>query len=104
MAEQFRLDQILGQGGAIHHDERAGPPRAEVMETLGDELFARAALADHQHRPIGCCGTARPLDRIEHGIALADKGFGALHALTVGGKYHQLARYFDAKNGGFWRF
>ena len=50
VAEQFGLDQIFGQGRAVHDDQRARPARGQVVETLGDQLLAGAALADDQHR------------------------------------------------------
>ena len=73
VAEQFGLDQIFGQRGAVHDDQRPGPARRQMVETLGDQLLAGAALADHQHRPVERRGAARALDRVEEGQALADE-------------------------------
>ena len=51
MSEQLRLDQLAGDGGAIDGDELAAA-FAAVMDRLGDELLAHAALAFDQHRQI----------------------------------------------------
>lgn len=49
MAEELALDQLLGDGPAVHDDERlAVAPRAGV-EPARDQLLARAALAVHEH-------------------------------------------------------
>ena len=64
------------------------------MKALGDQLFAGAALADHQHRAIERRGATGPLDRVEEGQARSDKLIGPLHGPRLGGKSHHLARYF----------
>ena len=106
VAEQLGLDQIFGQRRAVHDDQRARPARRQVVEPLGDQLLAGAALADDQHRAVERRGTARPLDRVEEGEALPDElicapCFSIRIWPTVGGKSHQLARIFtrfrDAK-------
>ena len=48
--EQLRLQQRLGQRGAVDRDERPAPPGREVVDRLGDQLLAGAALALDQHR------------------------------------------------------
>jgi hypothetical protein len=65
-----------------------------MVKTLGNQLLARSALADHEHWPIERRGPARPLDGVEERQALADELFRPLHMPTVGGKSHQLARIF----------
>ena len=50
-----------------------------MVKTLGDQFLARPPLADDEHGPIERRGTARPLDRVEEGEALADELFSALH-------------------------
>src|SRR5690606_24559700 len=50
MAEELGLEQTLGQRGAVHLDERLLPALRQVMQARGDQLLARAALADHEHR------------------------------------------------------
>src|SRR5687768_18282045 len=66
-----------------------------MVEPLGDQLLAGAALADYQHRAIERRGAARALDRIEKRKALPDQLTDPLHMPTVGGKPHLLARYFN---------
>ena len=92
MAEQFGLDQRFGQGGAVHGDERFAPARAEVMQPLGDQLLAGAALADHQHRAVELRRATGLLDRVEKGEALAHELRIFLHAPTYGEISHRLAR------------
>src|SRR5262245_12460643 len=45
VTEQLRLEQRLGQGGAVDLDERHRPARRVVMNRMRDELLARAGLA-----------------------------------------------------------
>ena len=94
MAEQFGLDQIFGQRGAVHRHQRPRPARRQMMQPLGNQLLAGAALADYQHRPVERRGTARPLDRVEKGEALPDELIGPFHSPTCGGKSHHVARCF----------
>ncbi len=44
VAEQLRLKQVSGQGGAVHGHEGLVLPDAREMQGLGDELFPRAGL------------------------------------------------------------
>ena len=69
MPEQFGLDQIFGKRGAVHRHQRPRPARRQMVEPLGDQFLARAALADDQHRAVERRGAARPLDRVEKGQA-----------------------------------
>ena len=64
MAEQLRLEQRLREGGAVDLDQRLFPARRKVMQARGDELFAGAALADHEH---GLHELGRARDVLEHG-------------------------------------
>jgi hypothetical protein len=50
-----------------------------MVQSLGDQLLAGAALANHQHRPVERRRTARPLDRIEEGKALPNELIGPFH-------------------------
>ena len=51
-----------------------------MVEPLGDQFLAGSALVDYQSRAIERRGTARPLDRIEEGEALADDLIGSFHS------------------------
>ena len=79
VAEQLGLDQIFGQGRAVHDDQRARPARRQMVKALGDQLLAGAALADDQHRPVERRGAARALDRVEERQALPDELIRPLH-------------------------
>ena len=50
VAEQFALEQRIGDGRAVHLQIVPFPPVREVMQALGDQFLARAALADDEHR------------------------------------------------------
>ena len=52
VAEQRRLDELLGHGAAVEDDEGAGAPRAVAVDLLGEELLARARLALDEHRRV----------------------------------------------------
>ena len=64
MTEQLRLEQRLRERRAVDLDERLLPARREIMQARGDELFAGAALADHEHG-LDELGGARHV--LEHG-------------------------------------
>src|SRR6202008_933278 len=49
VAEELALEQRVGQRGAVDGDERLAPARGEVVDGLGDELLAGAALALDEH-------------------------------------------------------
>jgi hypothetical protein len=72
-----------------------------MVEALGHQFLAGAALADYQYRTIERRGAAGALDRIEDRVALPDECFRPLHTPTVGDEYHDLARYFARKSAIF---
>ena len=49
VAEQLALDQLLGQRGAVHRDQRRLRARSSPMQLARDQFLARAALPDDQH-------------------------------------------------------
>ena len=63
MAEQLRLDQFLGNRGAVHLDEPFAAAQAVPMNGSGDEFLADTALAGDEH---GGVGRRRPADRRHH--------------------------------------
>src|SRR4029078_6879201 len=73
MAKQLLLDQILLQRGAVNDKERAGPSGRQVVQTLGDQFLAGAALPDHEDRAIERRGAAGAFDCVEEREALADE-------------------------------
>lgn len=80
MAEQFRLDQRFGQGGAVHDDQRLVPARRQAVEALRDQFLAGPALPDDQDRPVEFGGSSGLLDRVQKGQRLADELGIFLHA------------------------
>ena len=51
--EELGLDQILGKRRAVDLDPRAASPVALLVERVGQELLAGAALADDEHVGVG---------------------------------------------------
>jgi hypothetical protein len=47
VAEEFGLDQLARDGGAVERDERPGVARASLMKRAGDELLASAGIAEN---------------------------------------------------------
>ena len=76
VAEQLGLDQLLGDGGAVHLDERGAVPVAERMNLPRDQLLARPVLAGNQHAAVG---------RRRHRDLLAQPRITRLSPMTVGG-------------------
>jgi hypothetical protein len=62
VAEQLRLDQLLGDGRAVHLHEPLAAPQAVAVDRARHQLLADAALAEDQH---GGVGRRRALDRVE---------------------------------------
>src|SRR4051812_8265656 len=83
VTEQFGLDQRLGQGGAVHDDQRLIPARTQPVEALGNELLAGAALADDQHRTVERGRAAGALEGIEKRARLTDDLGCPLHGETL---------------------
>ena len=72
VAEQLALQDVLAEGRAVQRDERLVPPRAVVVQGLGHELLARAALARDQDRGRGRRDLAEPGDDRVHLRRVAD--------------------------------
>src|SRR5690554_2309285 len=53
MAEQLRLNQLLGNGAAVDRDEGPGSPQGLTVQGLGDQLFAGPAFTADQYRCVG---------------------------------------------------
>ena len=53
MAEQFTFQQVLGDGRAVHGDERLVAAIALVMDQLADHFLAGAVFTQHHHGQIG---------------------------------------------------
>ena len=53
VAEQLRLEQLLGQRRAVERDERAAGSRRRAVDEPGDHLLAGAGFARQQHGRLG---------------------------------------------------
>ena len=70
-AEQLRLEQGLGDRGAVDLDERAGRPRAGPVKGPRQESLARASLPQDQERgepPSRGPVREHPRDRVSDGL------------------------------------
>ena len=76
VAEELRLEQRLGQRGAVDLDDRLLPARRQIMQARCDELLARAALADHEHGLRELRGVRNVLEHRDERGGLADQRTG----------------------------
>ncbi len=65
-----------------------------MVKTFGDQFLACSSLTNDEKGAIERRGPAGALNRVKKSQALADELFCPLHAPTVGGKSHHLARIF----------
>ena len=72
VAEQLRLDQAVGQRGAVHLDERLVGARRVVVDGVGHQLLARARLASDEHGGVGGRHLRHLLVHLAHRPAAAD--------------------------------
>ncbi len=72
VAEQLRLDQVLGDGGAVDLDERALGALAVVVDRVGDELLAGAVLPLDEDVGVAPRHALDQLEHLVHLLALAD--------------------------------
>ena len=84
-AKQLALDQPLGNGAAVDDHHRLVPAQAELVNHLGDQLFADAALALQEHRDVGLGHLPGPVDDVFNGVRRADDA----EALLNGGSIHK---------------
>src|SRR5207302_5001740 len=73
MPEQLRLDQLLGDGGAVDVDEGMLGALRQTMQRPRDDLLAAAVLARNQHAAVGRHGGADLLIEFLHRVAFADE-------------------------------
>jgi hypothetical protein len=94
MAEQFGFDKILRDGGHVEGDEILVGARAVLVQSMGDQLLAGAALAVDQHRDTGARQSADGAKHLLHGGGLTDDlrgGGGLLLArLALGSLFFQM--------------
>ena len=99
VAEELGLEQRLRHRAAVDGHERTGCPRARVVHGLGDDLLARAGLAQDQH---GRVGWRHPLHEVEdgvHGRRLRDHAGDAVAFAELGAQVLVLATERAAGQG-----
>src|SRR6185295_8388364 len=72
VAEQLAFDQLAAERGAVHLDHRLAAARAAVVQRVGDQLLAGAALAADQHRHVGIGHLGDDIEDAAHARAAAD--------------------------------
>ncbi len=72
VAEQFRLDQIVGDRRHVQGDKGVFGARAVAVQGPGHQLLAGAGLAVDQHGDIGVGQPADGAEHLLHGRCLAD--------------------------------
>jgi hypothetical protein len=53
VAEQFRLDQLRRQAGAVNLEEGCVAPRAQLVNQARQVVFAAAAFSGNEQRGVG---------------------------------------------------
>ena len=79
VAEDFRLEQRVGQRRAVDGLEVLGPAPRQLVDHARDDFLARAGRAEDQHRDVGLGGGADPLEDDQHLLVAADHLAEALH-------------------------
>ena len=73
VAEELRLEQVFGDGAAVHGHERPLRPRALLVDGARHQLLAGARLAEDQHRHTGGGHPADLLGQLADGRAHAEQ-------------------------------
>ncbi len=87
VAEELASDEVLGQSGAVHVQHGLGPARRRGVHAARDQLFARARLADDQHRVVRASDEVHLLPQPSHDRRGSEQ-LGALAELHVA---HQVS-------------
>ena len=96
VAEQFALEQVLGDGGAVDRNEGAVDALRLGVKVLGHHFLAGAAFAGDQHRGIGGGDLFGEFDDARHaGIAEQEVGGFAGHGGDDGGDQLGVGRQRD---------
>ena len=91
VTEQFALGKALGQGRAIHVDQRLVRPRRAVVDRPRHQLLARTGLAQDQHRELAPCHGLDLLVQRAHRRAAADQRRGRPQLLEQRVAHEMLA-------------
>ena len=76
VAEEFALDQLGGDGRAVHLDERRAAARAFGVEPAGHELLARAVLTGDEHAGVARRHLVDQVLHVEYALRGADDLLG----------------------------
>ena len=79
VAEDLRLEQRVGQRGAVDRLEVLAAAAAQLVDHPRDDFLARAGRAEDQHRDVGLGRRADPLEDDQHLLVAADHFAEALH-------------------------
>src|SRR5213078_4387904 len=90
VAEELRLQELLGQRGAVHRDERLGGPRAVRVHGPRDQLLARARLAADEDVGVRPRRLADELEDPRHRRAPPDDVLEPERALELALEVHVL--------------
>ena len=91
-AEQLAFQQGFRQRGAVQGHERAARARAGVVDGLGDQFLARAALAGDQHIDQAVADALHQADHLLDPLARADDAVGGVLALHLAPQMRVLLR------------
>jgi len=89
VAEELGLEQVLGNGGAVHLDELRLRSRAALVDDTGDEPLARPRLAREEDggqllgSSLTCEEDANLLPKRHHARALADQLVAEVHGALI---------------------
>ena len=79
VAEDFRLEQRVGQRRAVDRLELGDAAAAQLVDHPRDDFLARAGRSEDQHRDVRLGGGADPLEDDQHLLVAADHLAEALH-------------------------
>ena len=95
MAEELRLQQVLGDGRSVDGHERTTRAGTVLVQCARHQLLARAALAGDHHGDMALAEAANPAEDVLHGRGLAEHlwhGAGAgLHHVLAQALVHRTA-------------
>src|SRR3990172_2587369 len=84
VAEQFALDQVLGNRRAVHGNEQALRPEAVVMDPLREEFLSRAGLAGDKDGRVARCHAPRHFEHFPDLLAAAHDAVETVPSLDLG--------------------
>jgi hypothetical protein len=98
VTEELGQQQRLHESGAVDLDDGRRGAGARFVQRLGDQLLARAALAEHEHRRVGAADLADRRGELLHGGRGAHQTTGAERTLARALGAH-TARLHDGRGG-----